>query len=342
MGLQNKKIVTFGEVMMRLSPPGHAKFSQTTNLQLEYGGGEANVSISLAYFGMRAVHATRFPDNMIGRAATQFLRRHWLDTSAVKYGRGDDMIGKYFVEKGAVHRPSRVVYERDNSSFSKIDASIFDWDEILDDADWFHWTGITPAISKGAAEACKKAIQVAKKKGLTVSADINYRKNLWNYGESPVEIMPELIAGSDIVMGGYNDIKEIFDVKISGTKEERFSQAAQALIKLYPGVKKVFDKERKMISASHNTIQGMMWSDDKFHKSPTLDITHIIDRIGTGDAYAAGVIYGLLHYKRDQDALKFANAACALKHTVEGDVNMVSVEDVEFLMKGNTSGKIIR
>ncbi|MBV6639286.1 MAG: sugar kinase [Cyclobacteriaceae bacterium] len=337
---QNKKVVTFGEVMMRLSPPGFAKFSQANSLVLEYGGGEANVAISLAYFGMRAAHVTRFPDNYIGRAATQFLRRHWLDTSAVLYG--GDMLGKYFVEKGAVHRPSRVVYERDGSAFSEIDATMFDWETILDGADWFHWTGITPGISKGAAEACKKAIEVANAKGLTVSADINSRKNLWNYGKKPSEMMPDLIAGTDIIIGGYNDIKEVYNIEVSGSKKEKFCMAAQALIQICPRVKKVFDKERKMISASHNTIQGEMWGNNEFHKSPKLDITHIIDRIGTGDAYAAGVIYGLLHYKTDQEALDFANAACALKHTVEGDVNMVSAEDVEFLMQGNTSGKIIR
>ncbi len=335
-----KRIVTFGEVMMRLSPPGHAKFSQATSLDLAYGGGEANVAISLAYLGMDAVHITRFPDNLIGKAATQFLRHHWVDTSRILYG--GEVIGKYFLEKGAVHRSSRVVYEREYSSFALAEPSMFDWDAIFEGADWFHWTGITPAISGGAAQCCREAIQVARSKGIRVSSDINSRKNLWKYGKRQQEVMPELIAGCDIIIAGQRDICEIFGFETTGNKDEEFIAAASQLTAVCPEVMKIFDKEREMLSASHNRIQGKVWNRKRFIQANKLDVTHIVDRVGTGDAYAAGVIYGLLHYQSDEEALAFATAACALKHTVEGDANIVSLEDVLELMTGNTSGKINR
>ncbi|MDF9799281.1 2-dehydro-3-deoxygluconokinase [Catalinimonas alkaloidigena] len=335
-----KRIVTFGEVMMRLSPPAYAKFSQATSLDLAYGGGEANVAISLAYMGMDAVHVTRFPDNLIGKSATQFLRHHWVDTSSILYG--GDLMGKYFLEKGAVHRSSKVVYEREKSSFAQVEPAMFNWNTIFQDADWFHWTGITPAISVGAAECCKEAIQFARSKGIIVSADINSRKNLWNYGKKQQDVMPELIAGCDVVIAGSRDIREIFGFDVEGNKEEEFINAAIQLSEACEGVKKVFDKEREMLSASHNRIQGKVWNGKRFIKAKKLDVTHIVDRVGTGDAYAAGVIYGLLHYQKDEEALSFATAACALKHTVEGDANIIALEDVQELMHGNTSGKIKR
>ncbi|MBR06769.1 MAG: 2-dehydro-3-deoxygluconokinase [Rickettsiales bacterium] len=335
-----KKVVTFGEVMMRLSPPGFAKFSQTNTLDVVYGGGEANVAISLAYFGLQASHVTRFPDNIIGYSAAQFLRHHWLDSTWILYG--DQFMGKYFLEKGAVHRPSQVVYEREGSAFSKIQPGMVDWKAVLKDADWFHWTGITPAVSSGAAECTKEAIAVANELGVTVSADIHSRKNLWNFGKTQKDIMPDLIAGCDVVIGSDLDIAEIFGFEVSGELEERFISAAQQLITRYPRIQKVFDKDRKAISASHNSIRGKMWNGKSFRKTHKLEVTHIVDRVGTGDAYAAGLIYGLLHYTDDLEALKFATAACALKHTVEGDANMVSLDSVLELTKGNTSGKIIR
>ncbi|MEQ9298155.1 MAG: sugar kinase [Cyclobacteriaceae bacterium] len=337
--MSNKRVVTFGEVMMRLSPPGYAKFSQATTLEMAYGGGEANVAISLAYMGLDAAHVTKFPDNLVGRSATQFLRHHWLDTSSVAYG--DGIMGKYFLEKGAVHRPSEVVYERENSAFALIERDTFDWAEILKGADWLHWTGITPAISEGAAESCLQAIETANRLGVKVSADVHSRKSLWSYGKSKKEIMPMLIAGCDYVIAGTHDISEIFDIDLP-EKEGQFRSAAQQLMKMYPRIKTVFDKNRVAVSASHNRIQGKMWNGENVIKTPELDVTHIVDRVGTGDAYAAGVVYGLLHYEDQMHALKFATAACALKHTVEGDSNMVSVENIEALMEGNTSGNIIR
>lgn len=326
--------------MMRLSPPGVAKFSQATNLELAYGGGEANVAISLAYLGLEAAHVTRFPDNLVGRSATQFLRHHWLDSSWVLYG--DGLMGKYFLEKGAVHRSSQVVYERTDSAFARIQPEMVDWAAVFKDAHWFHWTGITPAISAGAAACCAEAIRVANEMGITVSADIHSRKNLWNYGKSQQEVIPELVAGCDVVIAGEKDMCEIFGYQVEGEKHEPFINASRDLMKQFSRVKRVFDKDREMVSASHNRIQGKMWNGQEFFKTSRLNVTHIVDRVGTGDAYAAGIIYGLLNYKDDYQALKFATAACALKHTVEGDANMVSVENVTELMEGNTSGKIIR
>ena len=334
--MNNKKVVTFGEVMMRLSPPGHSKFSQASSLELAYGGGEANVAISLAYLGIPAAHVTRFPDNLIGRSATQFLRHHWLDTSNVIYG--DKVIGKYFLEKGAVHRSSQVIYEREGSAFSRIEPGMLDWEKIFKKADWFHWTGITPAISAGAAACCKEAIATANKLGITVSADIHSRSSLWQYGKSRQEVMPALIEGCDVIIGSAEGICDLFNFDI----KDDFKIVSKKLIKKCPQIKKIFDKNREALSASHNRIQGKMWNGKYFVETPKLDVTHIIDRVGTGDAYAAGLIYGLLMFHDDVQSLKFATAACALKHTVEGDANMVSLENVQSLMQGNTAGNIIR
>ncbi|WP_372652412.1 sugar kinase, partial [Draconibacterium sp.] len=286
-----KKLITFGEVMMRLSPPGYSKFSQATSFELVYGGGEANVAISCAYLGMKAAHVTRFPDNALGKAATQFLRQHWLSTEHVFYG-GDKM-GMYFLEKGAVHRPSEVIYEREGSAFSLIEPSMIDWEDVLKDADWFHWTGITPAISEGTAMCCLDAIKTANKMGVTVSGDINSRKNMWKYGKTMHEVMPALVQNCDIVITSSTEIHEMFGL---GNPGEKFRVSAKALMETFPRIKKVVGKNRESVSASHQQIQGKMWNGKEYIKTEILDITHVIDRVGTGDAFASGLIYGLLHY----------------------------------------------
>jgi len=331
-----KKVITFGEVMMRLSPPGYEKFSQASSFELVYGGGEANVAISCAYLGMKAAHITRFPDNALGKAATQFLRKHWISTEHVIYG--DNVLGKYFLEKGAVHRPSEVIYEREGSAFSLIEPSMVNWDEVLKNADWFHWTGITPAISEGAYQCCLDAIKTANKMGITVSGDINSRNNMWKYGKTMQQVIPELVEHCDVVITSSRGIREMFGL---GQSKDKFQDLAKQLIALNPNIKKVVKKTRRTLSASHHQIQGKLWNGQQYIKSDMLNITHIIDRVGTGDAFAAGLIYGLLHYD-DEQAIDFASAACALKHTVPGDVNMVSLENVQNLMEGDTSGAIKR
>lgn len=323
--------------MMRLSPPGYAKLGQATSFDLVYGGGEANVAISLAYLGMKAAHVTRFPDNALGKAATQFLRKHWLSTEHVIYG--GEMLGKYFLEKGAVHRSSEVIYEREGSSFSLIEPSMVDWEQVLKDAHWFHWTGITPAISDGAAQCCLEAIKTANRMGIPVSGDINSRSNMWKYGKTMQAVMPELVENCDIVITGTRGIREMFGLGEAGSK---FRVSAKLLMEQFPKIKKVVGKTRKTLSASHHQIQGKMWNGEHYIKTNMLDITHIIDRVGTGDAFAAGLIYGLLHCDTDLQALDFATAACALKHTVPGDVNTVSLDNVLSLMEGDTSGAIRR
>lgn len=332
----SKKVVTFGEVMMRFSPPGHAKFSQANTVEMTYGGGEANVAMSLAYFGMDAFHVTRFPDNLIGKSATQYLRHHWLHTKYINYGEG--RMGKYFLEKGAVHRPSVVVYERDSSAFSKLQPDMFDWKRILRNADWFHWTGITPGISQGTADACQEAIKIANELGVPVSVDVHSRKNLWQYGKKKEDVMPDLVSGCDVVIASPYDMQENLGV---ANESDDLATASSKLKAKFPRIKKVIDKNRETLSASHNRIQGFIWDGANVLSSPSLDVTHIVDRVGTGDAYAAGMIYGLLNLS-DQEAVNFAAAACALKHTVEGDVNVVTVEDVKNLVDGNTSGRIKR
>ena len=332
-----KKVVTFGEVMMRFSPPGHAKFSQATTVEFSYGGGEANVGMSLAYFGENVSHITCFPDNLIGRSATQYLRHNWMHTSGIIYGEG--RMGKYFLEKGAVHRPSEVVYERDNSAFSKIRPDMFDWKKLLENADWFHWTGITPGISQGTAEACHDAINVANELGVPVSVDVHSRKSLWQYGKRQEEVMPELVSKCAVVIASPYDMQEVLAV---GSVSDDLTTSASKLMAKFPKIEKVIDKNRETISASHNRIQGHIWNGSEYLESAWFDVTHIVDRVGTGDAYAAGVIYGLLNFNDDQKAVSFGAAACSLKHTVEGDVNVVSVSDVADLMDGNTSGRIKR
>lgn len=321
-------------------PPGYALFSQTDSLELTFGGGEANTAISLAYFGLKASHVTRFPDNAIGKAGAQFLRRHWLDTEDIVYG-GQEM-GIYFLEMGAVHRSSNIVYDRSHSAFAKVEPGMFNWEKILEGADWFHFTGITPALSQGAANACLEAAKAAKKSGITVSMDLGYRSNLWTYGKTPQQILPGLVAECDVIIASKSDILDVFKGDGRGNSEYNFSTACNMLMEKFPHVKKVAHKKRKSVNASYNKISGKMWNGSKMLKTKKLEITFIVDRVGTGDAFAAGLIYGLMHFNDDLEALNFATAACALKHTVVGDANMVAVEDVKQLAEGDTSGKINR
>lgn len=341
------KVVTFGEIMLRLSSPLHLRFGQSTQFDVNYGGGEANVAVSLANYGINTSFVTRLPDNDIANAAIASLRQHNVDTGNIVYG--GERIGIYFLETGAVNRPSKVIYDRANSSIATINQGDIDWNNVLEGANWFHWTGITPAISQQAADQCLEALKVARSKGLTISCDLNYRKNLWKYGKKASEVMPELVQYCDIILGNEEDAEKVFgihadetDVTSGKVEAQAYESVCRKLMKHFPQAKKVIITLRGSINADHNTWSGVLFNGEKLFIAPTYNITNIVDRVGGGDSFMGGLIYGLLHYNDDQKALDFATAASCLKHTIHGDYNLVTVSEVESLMSGNTSGRVNR
>lgn len=331
----SNKVVTIGEIMMRLSTPGFTRFVQADSMDVVYAGSEANVAVSLSLFGLPAAHITRFPDNDLGRAATQALERYGVDVRHVAFG--SERIGVYFLENGAMQRSSRIIYDRFNSAFANIRPEHVDWDSVLDGASWFHYTGITPAISQGAADVCLIGAKKARAKGIKVSGDINYRRNLWQYGKSAREVMPALIEQTDIVVAGTTDFENC-----AGIKGADFLDSCRRAMEHFPNIKKITSTHRESVSSSHNRMHAQLWDGKVNYTSQTYDLTHIVDRVGTGDAYMAGLIYGWLKNKSDQDTLEFAIAACALKHSVPGDVNLVTVAEVEALQSGENVGKLLR
>ena len=344
-----KKVVTFGEIMLRLTPPGFKRFSQASSFDVIYGGGESNVAVSLANYGIPSEFVTRLPANDIGNCALMELRKRGVRTESIL--RGGDRLGIYFLEIGAVSRGSKVVYDRAHSAISEIRAGMVDWEKIFQNAQWFHWTGITPAISQGAADACLEAIQVANRMGITVSTDLNYRKKLWKYGKEPAEVMPELVAGCDVILGNEEDAGKHFGIHPEGVDvthgasvdAQKYISVCTQLMEKFPRCKKVIITLRGSISASHNTWSGVLYNGTELLTAPTYQITHIVDRVGGGDSFMGGLIYGLLHYdKDDQNALNFAVAASCLKHTIYGDANLVTVAEVEKLMQGDASGRVSR
>ncbi len=332
------KIVTFGEIMLRLSTPGFARFSQAKNFNATYGGGEANVAMSLSLMGFEAEHVTRFPDNDLGKAATQMLQQYGLKTENIVFG--GDRLGIYFLETGAISRPSKVVYDRAGSSFSSLNPKDFNWDKILEGADWFHFTGISPAISQEAANACHDALDAANAKGVKVSFDVTYRKNLWQYGKTAQQVFPDLAAKSDLLFCSKGDMKEMFSIE--APEDEKFIQVCQRTMALFPRVQKIVNSKRESNSASDNTISGVIYNGTEQFSSPKHKLFPIVDRIGGGDAFCAGLIYGQLVYKNDEQSINCAVAASALKHSIEGDFNQATVEEIETVMRGDSSGKLSR
>ncbi|MBV6440138.1 MAG: 2-dehydro-3-deoxygluconokinase [Saprospiraceae bacterium] len=328
-------VITFGEIMMRLTAPGNRRFSQAASLGITYGGGEANVAAALAQMGVPAAHVTVFPDNDLGRAAAAFFRKTGVGTEHFYFRNG--RLGLYFMEVGAALRPSRIVYDRYDSAFACLDPDWFDWDKILADARWFHWTGITPAISEAAAIACSEAIRTARRLGIPVSADVNYRRVLWQYGKTAAEVMPALVAGCDIVVCTEGDAADIFGIQTTD-----FPDMARQMMRRFPNLKRILATRRDTISASHNRLTGLCFDGERITESPIFDIHPIVDRIGGGDAFMAGYIYGALHFTGLNDALAFATAASALKHTVEGDFNLATVAEVTQVMQGDVSGRLLR
>lgn len=342
------RVVSFGEIMLRLSTPGYQRFAQATSFDACYGGGEANVAVSLANYGLDSSFVTALPKNDMGRACHMELKKYGVDTKDIAFG--GERLGIYFLETGAVARASKVVYDRAHSAFSQVEKGQFDWDQIFEGVSWFHWTGITPAVSQGAADACLEAIQAANKKGITVSTDLNYRKNLWNYGKKASEVMPELVAGCDVVLGNEEDAEMVLGIKPEGidvtgghVEAEAYRSVSQQIMKRFPRVKKVITTLRGSVSANHNSWSGVLYDGKNLYTAPTYQITHIVDRVGGGDSFMGGLIYGLLTYTNDDEkALRFATAASCLKHTINGDFNQVTVEEVEKLMGGDASGRVSR
>ena len=344
------KVVTFGEIMLRLSPPGFLRCSQTNSFDVVYGGGESNVAVSLANYGIPVDFVTRLPKNDIGDCALMELRKRGVNTQNIIFG--GERLGIYFLETGAVSRGSKVVYDRSNSAISEIQPGMIDWDKVFDGTEWFHWTGITPAISQSAADVCLEAVKIASAKGITISTDLNYRAKLWKYGVEPEKIMTELTSYCDVILGNEEDAEKHFGIKPEGldittqghdVKAEAFLSVCQQMMKKFPRAKKVITTLRGSISASHNTWAGVLYDGKTMFQSPQYQITDIVDRVGGGDSFMGGLIYGLLTYPGDdQNALNFAVAASCLKHTIKGDANLVTVEEVQKLMGGDASGRVAR
>ena len=343
-----KKVVTFGEIMMRLSPPGFLRFTQARSFDVIYGGGEANVAVALANFGIPVDYVTRLPDNDMGEACIQFLRQYGVGVS--KIVRGGERLGIYFLEMGAVQRASKVIYDRAGSAIADIQPGMVDWRHVFSDADWFHWTGITPAISESLAAVCLEGVRAAHEMGLTVSCDLNYRSKLWKWGKSPGQVMPEMVQYCDIAIGNEEDADKVMGIKAPETDvtsgvvdADKYRHVCQELAKRFPSLKSIAITLRGSISASHNTWSAVLWDQGAFHTAPTYDITHIVDRVGGGDSFMGGLIYGLRTWPDDKRrALGFAVAASCLKHTIFGDFNLVSVDEVAKLAGGDVSGRVSR
>ena len=339
-----KRIVTFGEIMMRLNPAGYLRFVQAEGFEASFAGGEANVAVSLANYGMDAVFVSKVPEHEIGQLAVNALRKYGVDTS--KMVRGGDRLGIYFVEKGASQRPSKVIYDRAYSAIQLADKADFDWDSIFEGADWFHFTGITPALGANLVEICKEACIAAKKRGVKISCDLNYRGKLWTRAEAR-EAMTELCKYVDVCISNEEDAKDVFGIEAEGTdiyggklNHEGYKSVAKQLADKF-GFEKVAITLRSSISANDNDWAGMLYDGENYCFSKSYHL-HIVDRVGGGDSFGGGLIYSLLSGKSTQEAIEFAVAASALKHSIEHDYNLVSVGEVEKLAGGDASGRVQR
>jgi 2-dehydro-3-deoxygluconokinase len=340
------RVVTFGEIMLRLKSPAHERLFQSPVLEATFGGGECNVAVSLANFGVPASFVTAVPADNIGDAAIAEARRFGVDTAFIK--RQGERLGIYFLETGSNQRPSKVTYDRAHSAIASARPGDFDWDAILDGAGWFHITGITPALSQSAADLSLESVQQARAKGIPVSCDYNYRKNLWKYGRSAPDVMRELVKHVTVGIANEEDCQKSLGVDVevdvhSGELEmEKYSQIAQRVMDEFPNLEKQAITLRESRSADRNGWGACIHNGSEFLASPKYEITDIVDRVGGGDSFAAGLVYGLLAYDSDQKALDFATAASCLKHTIAGDFNRVTVGEVEALMKGDASGRVQR
>jgi 2-dehydro-3-deoxygluconokinase len=340
-------VVTFGEIMLRLAPPGFERFLQSPSFLATFGGGEANVAVAIAGFGGRSRYVTVLPpNNPIVDAFIGEMRRFGVDASQIRRAKG--RFGIYFVEPGANQRPSKVVYDRDYSAIALAMPGDLDWNACLDGAGWFHTTGITPALSQSAADLSIEAVKAAHGKGISVSVDLNYRKNLWKYGKAPKEVMPALVEHTDYVIANEEDVQAALglqasvDVHSGELNREEYRKLAETVLHAYPHLKGIAITLRESHSASHNGWSACFHDGKEFLVSKHYDITHIVDRVGGGDCFGAGLIFGLMNLDSKQDALEFAVAASCLKHSIPGDFNRFTRGEVEGLIKGGGSGRVQR
>ncbi len=338
------KVVTFGELMLRLAPPGYLRFTQADTFTATYGGGEANVAVSLANYGMDAAFVTKLPENDIGQAAVNSLRRYGVDVS--KIVRGGPRVGIYYLEKGASQRPSKVIYDRAGASIALAQPGDFDWDSIFEGVSWFHFTGITPALGDNVAACCLEACKAAKAKNITVSCDLNFRKNLWT-SEKAGQVMGQLMEYVDVCIANEEDAEKVFGIHAAATdvttgklNHDGYREVASKLKERF-GFSKVAITLRTSISANDNKWAAMLYDGEDYYFSKSYDV-HIVDRVGGGDSFGGGLIYALLAGKSSKDALEFAVAASCLKHSIEGDYNAVSVKEVETLAGGDGTGRVQR
>ena len=347
----NGRVVTFGEVMLRLKSPGFERLLQSPILEATFGGGEANVVVSLAQFGLQAAFVSLLPANAIGDACIAFLRGKGVNTDSIV--RGGDRMGLYFLEAGANQRPSKVIYDRNHSAIMDSSVDVLEWEKVLSQARWFHVSGITPALSEGAAKLAMEAMKTAKKMGVTISCDYNFRKNLWKYGRKATEVMPELVRLADIGIANEEDCQLALGIRVTSEDWKNSVEAGQVdlgvyrnlcekVLEAYPNLKMQAITLRQSHSADNNTWSACLHNRQAFHTSASYEVQDIVDRVGTGDAFAAGLIYGLCTGKSDLEALEFATAASCLKHSIPGDMNFCSVEEVMQLMSGGGSGRIQR
>jgi 2-dehydro-3-deoxygluconokinase len=339
--------VTFGEIMLRLNPPSFRRFVQSDSFEVSFGGAEASVAVSLANYGVSSSYVTCLPSNEIGQAAVNYVRRFGVDTSQIL--RIGDRIGVYYLETGANQRPSKVIYDRAHSALSEIKPGIIPWDQIFSEASWYHFTGITPALSQNAADECLSAVRSAREKGgLKISCDLNYRGKLWKYGKSANEVMSGLMPYVDIAIGNEEDCEKVFGIKgadvsvADQVSPEKYREVAGKLMERFPNLKKIGITLRGSVSATFNTWSAVLYDGTRLSTTTRYDITNVVDRVGSGDAFTGALIYSLLTGKSDQEALDFATAASALKHSMPFDLNLVSKEEVESLVREGGAGRVQR
>lgn len=332
------RVVTFGELLLRLSPPSHLRLTQARSFDLYYGCAEANVAASLSKFGVSVKFITAVPDNELGESSLSMLRSFGVEPISFIQGK---RLGIYYFEQGASERPGKVVYDREDSSFSTLKKGMIDWEEAFKDADWFHWSGITPSLTLELAEICEEALIVASRMGLTISADLNYRPTLWKYGKNANEIMPNLVQYCDFLLGGADESENVLGIAVdeNESREEIYTKWMER----FPKLKNIVSTRRIKANASSNGLNAVFWDGKKLYRSQKYYVSHIIDRIGAGDAFMAGIIYGMITWPEDhQMALEFAVAATCLKHSISGDINLATVEEIKSLMNGMGGGRVSR